>query len=232
MEKLNLLKRDTLLAVRVSILVMAAIMAVGFNQSVFAAEVKQIVQKTFKSPEEAAKSLVEAVRSNDTKEFLAIFGPGGKGIISSGDEVSDKAERERFVHSYEEMSKLEKETDEKVILVVGNREWPLPIPIVKKGETWVFDTKAGEEELLNRRIGRNELNTIQTCLAYVDAQREYAMKDRDSNKLLEYAQKFWSTPGKKDGLYWETKEGEGQSPFGPIAARGCSSRIRACEAWR
>jgi len=220
MEKLNLLKRDTLLAVRVSILVMAAIMAVGFNQSVFAAEVKQIVQKTFKSPEEAAKSLVEAVRSNDTKEFLAIFGPGGKGIISSGDEVSDKAERERFVHSYEEMSKLEKETDEKVILVVGNREWPLPIPIVKKGETWVFDTKAGEEELLNRRIGRNELNTIQTCLAYVDAQREYAMKDRDSNKLLEYAQKFWSTPGKKDGLYWETKEGEGQSPFGPIAARG------------
>jgi hypothetical protein len=91
--------------------------------------------------------------------------------------------------------------------------------MVKKGETWVFDTKAGNEELLNRRIGRNELNTIQTCLAMVDAQREYAMKDRDSDKLLEYAQKFWSTPGKKDGLYWEAKEGEAQSPLGALAAR-------------
>jgi hypothetical protein len=219
MKKIDILKRRAFWAVSLSVLVVAAIMSVGYYQSVFAAEVKQIPQKTFKSPEEAAKSLVEAVRSNDTKEFLAIFGPGGKGIISSGDEVSDKAERERFVHSYEEMSKLEKETDKKVILVVGNREWPFPIPIVKKGETWVFDTKAGGEELLNRRIGRNELNTIQTCLAFVDAQREYAMKDRDRNKLLEYAQKFWSTKGKKDGLYWETKEGEEQSPFGLVAAR-------------
>ncbi len=177
-------------------------------------------QKTFKTPEEAVNSLMDAVRSNNTKELLAIFGTAGKGITSSGDKVADKAESERFAKDYEEMNKLEKETDKKVTLVVGNREWPLPIPIVKKGETWVFDTKAGKEELLNRRIGRNELNTIQTCLAYVDAQREYAMKDRDSDKLLEYAQKFWSTPGKKDGLYWKTKEGEQQSPFGSVAARG------------
>jgi len=176
-------------------------------------------QKTFKTPEEAAKSLADALRSNNTKELLAIFGTAGKGIISSGDKVADKAESERFVKNYEEMNKLEKETDKKVILVVGNQEWPFPIPMVKKGETWVFDTKAGNEELLNRRIGRNELNTIQTCLAYVDAQREYAMKDRDSDKLLEYAQKFWSAPGKKDGLYWKTKEGEEQSPFGPLAAQ-------------
>jgi hypothetical protein len=118
------------------------------------------------------------------------------------------------------LSRLERETDKKVTLVVGNHEWPYPIPIVKKGETWVFDTMAGKEELLNRRIGRNELNTIQTCLAYVDAQREYAMKDRNSDKLREYAQKFWSAKGKKDGLYWEMKEGEEQSPFGPVAARG------------
>jgi hypothetical protein len=151
--------------------------------------------------------------------LLAIFGPAGKELISSGDKVADQAGGERFVKDYEEMNKLEKETDKKVTLVVGNREWPFPIPIVKKGETWVFDTMAGKEELLNRRIGRNELNTIQTCLAYVDAQREYAMKDRNSDKLLEYAQKFWSTPGKKDGLYWEVKEGEEQSPFGSVAAR-------------
>jgi hypothetical protein len=177
-------------------------------------------QKTFRSPEEAVKGLMDAVRSNNTKELLAIFGPAGKEIISSGDKVADQAGIEHFVKDYEEMNKVEKETDKKVILVVGNREWPFPIPIVKKGETWVFDTMAGKEEILNRRIGRNELNTIQTCLAYVDAQREYAMKDRDSDKLLEYAQKFWSTPGKKDGLYWETKEGEEQSPFGLVAARG------------
>ena len=153
------------------------------------------------------------------KELLAIFGPTGKKIISSGDEVSDQAEKERFVKAYDEMNKLETQTDKNVILVVGNHEWPFPIPIVKKGKTWMFDTLAGNEELLNRRIGRNELNTIQTCLAYVDAQREYAMKDRDSDKLLEYAQKFWSAPGKKDGLYWETKEGEDPSPLGPLAAR-------------
>ena len=219
MKKLNLLKRRVFLAVSLSVLVVAVIMAVGFDQYVFAAEVKPIVQKTFKSPEEAAKSLMDAVKSNDTKQLLAIFGPAGKEIVSSGDEVADKAGREYFVKDYEEMNKLEKETDKKVTLVVGNREWPFPIPIVKKGETWVFDTMAGKEELLNRRIGRNELNTIQTCLAYVDAQREYAMKDRDSDKVREYAQKFWSTPGKKDGLYWETKEGEEQSPLGSLAAR-------------
>jgi len=176
-------------------------------------------QKRFKSPEEAVKSLTDALRSNNTKELLAIFGPAGKEIISSGDKVADQAVGERFVKDYEEMNKLEKETDKKVTLVIGNREWPFPIPIVKKGETWVFDTMAGKEEILNRRIGRNELNTIQTCLAIVDAQREYAMKDRDSDKLLEYAQRFRSTPGKKDGLYWEAKEGEQQSPLGPLAAR-------------
>jgi len=219
MRRFDILTGSGFLAVGLSALVMAAILTVGLHQNVFAAEAKQIVQKTFKSPEEAAKSLMDAVKSNDTKELLAIFGPAGKELISSGDEVADKTGREHFVKDYEEMNKLEKETDNKMILVVGNREWPLPIPIVKKGEAWVFDTKAGKEELLNRRIGRNELDTIQTCLAYVDAQREYAMKDRDNNKLLEYAQKFWSTPGKKDGLHWETKEGEEKSPFGAVAAQ-------------
>jgi hypothetical protein len=106
-----------------------------------------------------------------------------------------------------------------VTLVIGNHDWPFPIPIVRKGETWVFDTMAGKEEMLNRRIGRNELNTIQTCQAYVDSQREYALKDRDGDGLLEYAQKFRSTAGKKDGLYWQAMEGEEQSPLGEFAAR-------------
>ena len=126
-------------------------MAVGLYQSAVAAEAKPIVQKTFKSPEEAVKGLMDAVKANDTKELLAIFGPAGKEIISSGDKVADKAGIEHFVKDYEEMSRLEKETDKKVTLVVGNREWPFPLPIVKKGETWVFDTIAGKEELLNRQ---------------------------------------------------------------------------------
>jgi hypothetical protein len=200
-------------------IIVAAVMVAGFCQISIAADVKQVKQKSFQSPEEAGKALFEALRAGDMKELLVIFGPAGKEIISSGDEVADKAARDRFVKAYEAMNKLEKETDKKVTIVVGNHDWPFPVPIVRKDETWVFDTMAGKEELLNRRIGRNELNTIQTCLAIVDAQREYAMKDRDSNKLLEYAQKFRSTKGKKDGLYWEAKKGEEQSPLGNLAAR-------------
>jgi hypothetical protein len=165
---------------------------------------------------------MEAVKANDTKALQAIFGPEGKEIGSSPDKVQDKAEKDRFLKAYEEMNKLVKETESKMTLVVGEEEWPFPIPIVKMGGSWRFDTKAGKEELLNRRIGRNELNTIQTCLAYVDAQREYAMKDQDGDGLLAYAQKFGSTKGKKDGLYWEAKEGEEQSPLGLLAARAVS----------
>jgi hypothetical protein len=117
------------------------------------------------------------------------------------------------------MNKLVSENDKRVILHVGNEKWPFPLPVVKKGENWFFDTKAGKEEILNRRIGRNELNAIQVCLAYVDAQREYVLKDRDGDKLLEYAQKFISKEGGKDGLYWEAKEGEEQSPLGPLVAK-------------
>ena len=197
--------------------IIAAVMTLAaFYQIAFAANAKQ---KSFKSPEEAVKALIDAVRGNDTKELLAIFGPAGKELIFSGDEVADKAWRERFVKAYEEMNKLVSEKDTKVILHVGNEEWPYPIPVVKKGENWFFDTKAGKEEILNRRIGRNELNAIQVCLAYVDAQREYIMEDRDENKLLEYAQRFISRKGEKNGLYWEAKEGEEQSPLGPLIAK-------------
>jgi len=200
-------------------IISAVMIAAGFYQIGIAADVKQSKQRTFSSPEEAVKALFDAVKGNDTNELLAIFGSSSKDLISSGDEVADKTGREHFVQSYEEMNKLVQASDTKVILHVGNGDWPLPIPLVKKGERWRFDTKEGKEEILDRRIGRNELNTIQVCLAYVDAQREYAMKDRDSNKVLEYAQKFRSTQGKKDGLYWEAeKEGE-QSPLGDFFAK-------------
>lgn len=175
--------------------------------------------KTFASPEEAVTALVDAMKSGDKAELSAIFGPGSESLISSGDNVVDKAGRERFLRNYEEKNSLEKKGDEEAILQVGKDDWPFPIPIRRKGSAWVFDTKAGKEEFLNRRIGRNELNTIDVLEAYVVAQREYAKKDWDGDGVYPYAQKFASTPGKKDGLYWEAKEGEEPSPFGPLAAR-------------
>ena len=202
---------------RFGLVIIAAVMTfAGFCQLVFAADANQ---KSFKSPEEAVRALSDAVKGNDTKELLTIFGPEGKELISSGDKVADETGRERFIKAYEEMNKLVSENDTKVILHVGKGDWPFPIPVVKRGEYWLFDTMAGREEILNRRIGRNELNAIQVCLAYVDAQREYILKDRDEDKLLEYAQKFQSRRGKKNGLYWEAKEGEEQSPLGPLIAK-------------
>jgi len=148
----------------------------------------------------------------------AIFGPAGKEVLSSGDAIEDRAGRERFLKAYETKNALIRDGDAKVVLQIGTEEWPFAIPIVKRGEKWSFDTRKGKEELINRRIGRNELSAIQVCLSYVDAQREYGLKDQDADGLLEYAQKFRSDPGKKNGLYWETKAGEGQSPLGPLFA--------------
>lgn len=175
-------------------------------------------QKSFASAEEAAKGLAAAAKDNNEKELLAIFGPSGKALIDSGDKVADKDRRERFVKAYDEKNSLVQKGDE-LIVVIGKDDWPFPIPLAKKGTGWVFDTEKGRQEVLNRRIGENELFTIQTLLAVVDAEREYAMKDRDKNGLLEYAQKFVSDAGKKNGLYWEAKAGEAESPLGPIMAQ-------------
>jgi hypothetical protein len=175
-------------------------------------------QKSFKSPEDAVNAMVDALKTNDTTSLLAIFGPGSKGLVSSGDEVADKTASEQFVRHYEEKNRLDQVNSKKVVLYIGNDDWPLPIPIVKQGKNWRFDAKAGKKEVLARRIGRNEMGAIRTCLVYVDAQREYARKDRDKNGLLEYAQKFASEPGKKDGLYWKAEEGEEESPLGPLVA--------------
>ncbi len=174
-------------------------------------------QKTFSTPEEAVKAAIAAAKADDDKEMLAIFGIEAKEVIFSGDPVSDKQRRERFIHAYDQKNSLSKEGD-KMVLIVGEKDWPFPIPLVKKGDQWFFDTNAGKEEILNRRIGQNELSTIQTMLAVVDAQREYAMSDLDGDGILEYAGKFRSDPGKKNGLYWATKEGEATSPLGDLLA--------------
>jgi hypothetical protein len=214
---INVWNRERRLMWSLGLAILVAVMMSGvFGRTLFAGDVGQ---KSFKSPEEAVKALIDAIKGNDTKELMAIFGPAGKELISSGDEVADQFGRDRFVRAYEATNRVVSENEKKVILHVGNRDWPFPIPIVKEGETWFFDTKAGKQEVLNRRIGRNELNTIQVCLAYVDAQREYALRSRERGGLLEYAQKFGSEKGKKDGLYWEANEGEEQSPLGPLAAK-------------
>jgi DUF2950 family protein len=175
-------------------------------------------QKTFASPEEAVKAAIAAAKSDNDKELLAIFGTQAKEILFSGDPVADKERRAEFLAAYDEQNRLATE-GESATLIVGKQEWPFPVPVVKKGQSWVFDTAKGKEEVLNRRIGENELFTIQVMLAIVDAEREYAIKDRDRDGLLEYAQKLVSDPGKKNGLYWEATQGEPQSPLGPIMTR-------------
>jgi len=153
------------------------------------------------------------------KGILEILGSDAKSILESGDPVADNEGRERFVKSYDEANKLVKSGEAQMVLEVGKDEWPFLILLVKKSNGWRFDTKEGKEEIINRRIGRNELDVIQVCLAIVDAEREYYQRDPDGDKLLQYAQKLISTKGKRDGLYWETKPNEQPSPLGSLVAR-------------
>ena len=175
-------------------------------------------QKTFGSPEDAAKALAAAAGAGDAKALQSILGPGSASLIRSGDAVADRRGRERFAKAYAEASRISRDGEAKAVLLVGKDEWPLPIPIVKGAQGWRFDTKAGSEEILNRRIGRNELSAVQAMLAYVDAQREYYLRNPRNDKLLHYAQKFDSAAGKRDGLYYATKAGEKPSPLGPLFA--------------
>jgi hypothetical protein len=176
-------------------------------------------QKSFGTPEEAAAALVAAVKADDGKAKLAILGADAKPILQSGDKVSDKAAGARFVSLYETANKLERSGDDKAVLAIGKDGWPFPIPLVKDASGWRFDTAAGKEEILNRRIGANELNAMQAALAYADAQREYYALNPQKDKLLQYAQKFSSTEGRRDGLYYPTKQGEPRSPLGPLFDR-------------
>ena len=183
-----------------------------------AAAPAQAAQKTFATPEEAAKALVDAVKAKDINGMLAVVGPSAKSWIFTGDDVADANDWKKFVAAYDEKNGVKKIDDSKAELEVGKDAWPFPAPIVKKGATWAFDAEAGRTEIINRRVGRNELNTIQAMLAIVDAQREYAASDPDKNGYADYARKFRSSAGKKDGLYWPDDSGKNPSPLGPIAA--------------
>jgi hypothetical protein len=201
------------------------IMAVNLLVMIFVlsgtAAASAVKQKGFASAEDAVKAFVDAIKSDNDKELLSVLGPHAKEIISSGDPVGDRQREETFIAEYDKKNGLSQE-GQKMFLTIGEKDWPFPVPLVKRGDQWFFDTKAGKEEILNRRVGENELDTIETMLAIVDAQREYAMYDHDKDSLLEYAQKFRSDPGKKNGLYWETKEGEKPSPLGELMAKAKS----------
>lgn len=204
---------------RIRLALHAAVVLAVVGAATFSVALAQ--QKSFSSAEEAVEAAMTAARNNNEKDMLAIFGAQAKELLFSSDAVADKQRREEFLAAYAESHRLVAEGQD-TILLVGKQDWPFPIPLVKRGNAWVFDTAKGKEEILNRRIGENELYTIKTLLAVVDAQREYALKNRDRDGLLEYAQKFVSEPGKKDGLYWEVKPGEPQSPLGPIMAQARS----------
>jgi len=181
-------------------------------------------QQSYKSPEEAAEALVSAARSGDGSAILSVLGAGGADIVRSGDRVADAATRERFLAAYDAKHQIETE-ENKATLVVGKDDFPFPIPLVRKDGGWRFDTAAGREEILYRRIGRNELAAIQAALAYVDAQQDYA--DKGVSGAGVYARRIVSQPGKKDGLYWPAKSGEDESPLGKFAAEAAADGYRA-----
>jgi hypothetical protein len=184
-------------------------------------------QQSYKSPEEAADALANAAKRGDRTGMLTVLGHDSIDILSSGDPTDDTATRERFVTAYEAKHQISKEGDDKAILVIGQDDFPFPIPLARKDGAWRFDTAAGREEILARRIGRNELAAIQTCLAFVDAQHEYAEKRVAGQGV--HAQRIVSRPGKKDGLYWPAQPGEDESPLGELAARAAAEGYRAGE---
>ena len=176
-------------------------------------------QKAFATPEEAVQELVAAAKAHDVKAMLSVLGTDAASLIFSGDPVEDRAAYERFTKAYEEANRIEKQGDAKATLSVGKDDWPLPFPLVKSPAGWQFDTTQGREEVLTRRIGRNELSVIQVMQAYVDAQQEYYLRNPGNDKLLHYAQKGASSKGKRDGLYFPTREGEPPSPLGDLFAK-------------
>jgi hypothetical protein len=175
-----------------------------------------VAQKAFATPEEAAKALTDALRAKDENAVLAVLGTKSRSWLSSGDAVADRLAKEKFLTNFDRKHAISESAEGKAFLLAGEDDWPFPAPLVKKTDGWVFDSLAGREELINRRVGANELSAIQTLLATVDAQREYAAGDLDGNGYNDYAQRFVSTPGKRDGLFWPVSANEPLSPLGPL----------------
>jgi hypothetical protein len=186
-------------------------------------------QKTFESPAQAIQAMYTAAKNDNINELILIFGPESRELLSSGDPNEDNQDRERIVKKYEEMHRLVNDQDKSVKLYLGAENWPFPIPLVKKGEVWLFDTAAGKKEVLFRRIGRNEFATIDVLGELAQAQKEYESAPRDGATVKQYAQKFLSDKGRQNGLYWATAAGEPQSPIGPLIAEASKTYTKAKE---
>ncbi len=195
----------------------ALVLSVCGSPASFAEEKKQ---KTFDTPEAAAAALVDALGSEKLDGFFDIFDHQYKDELLGGDEAAARVQIERVHAAAKEMYRVRPDAEDRMVMLVGKEIWPVPFPIVEENGRWRFDTEAGLEEVINRRIGRNELNAISVVRAYVAAQEQYASVDRDDDEVLEYAQRIGSRPGRKDGLYWEVDPDSGGelSPFGPLVA--------------
>jgi hypothetical protein len=175
--------------------------------------------RAFPTPEDAVKALIATVKAGDLDELLAIFGPDGKQLLDSSDAVTARMNRQVFAVATSEQWHLEEAVANRKTLVIGNEGWPFPVPLVKEVNGWRFDTAAGKEEVLARRIGRNELSAIETSRAYVAAQQRYAEQGHDGKPAGVYAMKFQSDPGKENGLYWPAARGQKRSPLGDLVAQ-------------
>ena len=182
---------------------------------------------SFETPEDAVAALQEAGRRGDTNRLRDIFGPGSEAILSSGDAVADKAAREKFVADFDAKHALVPEGEDRATLQVGTEDWPFPVPLVRREGAWYFEGAEGADEIVYRRIGRNELGAIAVCRGFVEAQHEYAAADHDGEGAGIFAHKLVSDPGTQNGLYWEASEGSAQSPVGPFIASAAAEGYRA-----
>lgn len=206
-------------AVRISARVAMLVLSLGVSLAAYGSA---STQRTFASPEMAADALAKAWHNGSRAALLEIFGQAGIKLVVSGDVVAEKAVRARLASAYDTLHRIEMDDADHAHLIIGREEFPFPIPLVRKASAWYFDTSAGEEDILVRRIGRNELNAIRLCRTYVEAQREYASSDSQGGGLHAFAMKIVSSEGKHDGLYWPAKAGEKESPLGPLAARAAA----------
>jgi len=181
-------------------------------------------QKTFATPDEAVDALLAALKADDDAALVAIFGDTHKTLIVTPDRAANSANRARITAAMQTYSLLDEQSKDRRVLLIGDQAWPLPIPLVRVGERWRFATEEGEDEIVNRRIGANERSAIKVLRAYLDAQKDYAERDRNGDGVLQYAQRLGSTPGKHDGLYWpaDAAKGEEASPFGPLVAESAA----------
>lgn len=183
-------------------------------------------QPTFDSPEAAAAAFVAALEKGDPEQLVRLLGPGSEWLIESGDPVQDKSDRTHFIEIYKAKNSLEADGEDKRTLIVGAEDWPLPVPIVRADGKWRLDGEAGADELVYRRIGRNELGAIAVSRGFVDAQNEYAASSHDGDPAGRFALKLMSDEGREDGLYWPTEEGEAPSPAGPFVAAASGEGYR------